>query len=154
MLNIGDNAPDFELPDGDGNPVRLSQLLSRGPVVLYFYPKDGSPACTAQACMVRDHYEPLAAAGVTVVGINADSSARHEKFAAKHQLPFTLLSDPKHTAVKAYGASAIFGFVTKRISYYIKPDGTIADTAAGDFTVKPHEAFIERVLAGHGESNP
>lgn len=151
MLAIGSTAPDFTLPDSDGGAFRLRDQLARGPLVLYFYPKDGTPTCTAQACMVRDRFEELSKAGITVVGVNADSGERHDRFAAKHSLPFTLLSDPKHEAVKLYGASAIFGWMTRRISYFIDADGRILDRAAADWSVKPHEQFIERVLSRQGD---
>lgn len=89
----GRKAPPFELPDGDGKPVSLKELLGRGNLVLYFYPKDMTPGCTIEACDFRDTTARLKAAGAQVVGVSADSPESHRKFADKHALNFPLLSD-------------------------------------------------------------
>ena len=102
MLEIGQDAPDFELSDGSGEQIRLSDLRGRK-VVLYFYPKDSTPGCTQEACDLRDRHDRLQAAGAVVLGISPDSVKSHQKFAAKYSLPFTLLSDPDHAAAEAYG---------------------------------------------------
>ena len=102
MLEIGMKAPDFTLPDKDGNPVTLSDFLGQR-VVVYFYPKDNTPGCTRQACAFAADYAEFRRRGVTVIGISKDSVASHQKFAEKYDLPFILLSDPDRTAIEAYG---------------------------------------------------
>ena len=102
MLQIGMPAPDFTLPDKDGTPVTLSSLQGRK-VVLYFYPKDNTPGCTRQACGFAGTYAEFEKRGVTVIGISKDSTASHQKFAEKYNLPFILLSDPDRIAIEAYG---------------------------------------------------
>lgn len=102
MLEMNQKAPDFTLPDKDGNPVSLSGFLGKK-VVLYFYPKDNTPGCTRQACAFAAAYEGFKAKNVAVIGISKDSTASHQKFAQKHSLPFILLSDPQLQAIEAYG---------------------------------------------------
>lgn len=102
MLEIGKKAPDFTLPDKDGNPVSLSDFRGRK-VVLYFYPKDNTPGCTRQACAFAAAYDGFREKNVVVIGVSRDSAASHAKFAEKYGLPFLLLSDVELTAIKAYG---------------------------------------------------
>ena len=102
MLEVGTKAPAFTLPDQNGEPVSLSDFAGKK-VVLYFYPRDNTPGCTRQACAFAGAYEAFEQAGVVVIGVSKDSAASHQKFAAKHQLPFLLLSDPERTAIQAYG---------------------------------------------------
>lgn len=96
-------APDFELPDADGNPVKLRDLTAKGSLVIYFYPKDMTPGCTTEACDFRDNLKRVKAAGAQVVGISADTPQSHQKFAGKYELNFPLLSDPGKDVLKAYG---------------------------------------------------
>ena len=102
MLEIGMKAPDFTLPDKDGNPVTLSSFLGQK-VVVYFYPKDNTPGCTRQACAFAGSYAEFKRRGIAVIGISKDSVASHQKFAEKYDLPFILLSDPDRIAIEAYG---------------------------------------------------
>jgi peroxiredoxin Q/BCP len=146
MLNIGEKAPDFTLNDSQGNAVAIGELLKDGPVLLYFYPMDFTPTCTKQACMVRDVFSELKDAGVQVIGINTSGKAMHGKFSKTFKLPFTLLSDPGRKVAKQYDASAMFGLMTERISYFIDRAGKIADREKANFSVKPHKRLIERVL--------
>lgn len=105
-LTIGSQAPDFTLTDDAGNPWQLS--AQRGKVtVLYFYPSDDTPGCTKEACSLRDNYNAFAKLNIQVVGINYNSTASHQKFKAKHRLPFTLLSDPKKAVAKLYQAKRL-----------------------------------------------
>ena len=130
MLEVGTKAPDFTLPDKNGHPVSLSDFLGKR-VVLYFYPKDNTPGCTRQAQAFAREYEAFRALGVEVIGISKDSAASHEKFAAKYELPFVLLSDPELTVLQAYGVwqeKKLYGKVSMgvvRSTYVIGPDGTI-----------------------------
>lgn len=101
-LNPGDPAPDFETPDQTGQPVRLTDFRGQR-VALYFYPKDDTPGCTAQACSLRDGEAQLKAAGVQVLGVSPDSVESHQRFAEKFELPFPLLADPERHLAEAYG---------------------------------------------------
>ena len=102
LLTIGDKAPDFTLPDKDGNPVSLSDFAGQK-VVLYFYPRDNTPGCTRQACAFAFHYAEFQRRGVQVIGISKDSVASHQKFAEKYNLNFILLADPDRDAIEKYG---------------------------------------------------
>ena len=102
MLKQNDKAPDFELKDSEGNVVKLSDFKGKE-VVLYFYPKDNTPGCTAEACSFRDNFAEYKKKGVIVLGISADSVESHKKFAEKYSLPFKLLSDEKAEVCKSYG---------------------------------------------------
>ncbi|NCE65944.1 thioredoxin-dependent thiol peroxidase [Pseudoflavonifractor sp. 524-17] len=102
MLETGTKAPDFTLPDKDGNPVSLASFAGKK-VVLYFYPRDNTPGCTRQACAFAGAYEDFKRINAVVIGVSKDSVASHQKFAEKHGLPFVLLSDPERTAIEAYG---------------------------------------------------
>ncbi len=104
-LSIGDIAPDFKLEDQNGLEHQLSDLKGKT-TLIYFYPKDETPGCTAQACSLRDNFEALQAKGVYVIGVSKDNVASHQKFATKHNLPFTILSDPSTKMVESYGAWA------------------------------------------------
>ena len=103
MLQIGDRMPDFEVMDQDGNKVEAKDLIGRKTIV-YFYPKDNTSGCTAEACNIRDNYGALVQAGYNVVGVSKDSAASHRKFMDKYELPFTLLSDTSTEMLQAFGA--------------------------------------------------
>ena len=103
MLKIGDRMPDFEVMDQAGRMVSSKELIGRK-TIIYFYPKDNTSGCTAEACNLRDNYEALQAKGYNVVGVSKDSAASHSRFAAKHNLPFTLLADTGKEMLKAFGA--------------------------------------------------
>lgn len=101
-LEVGKKAPDFEGKDQNGNTIKLSDFKGKK-VVLYFYPKDNTPGCTAQACNLRDNYELLQKKGYQVIGVSQDSEKSHLKFIAKHELPFPLIADTDHTVHNLYG---------------------------------------------------
>jgi peroxiredoxin Q/BCP len=103
MLKIGDRMPDFEVVDQDGRKVSSKDLMGKKTVV-YFYPKDNTSGCTAEACSIRDSYEALLAKGYNIVGVSKDSAASHKKFIDKYELPFTLLSDTSTQMLQAFGA--------------------------------------------------
>jgi thioredoxin-dependent peroxiredoxin len=102
-LDAGDTAPDFTIPDQDGNPVSLSGLAGK-PVVVYFYPKDDTPGCTKEACQFNDNLTAFSKADVTILGISADPAEKHRKFREKYGLGITLLTDADHAVGEAYGA--------------------------------------------------
>lgn len=132
MLKIGDKAPDFSLPDKDGNTVTLSKLFGKK-TVLYFYPKDNTPGCTRQACAFAGLYGEFQKRGIQVIGISKDSVASHQKFAEKYGLPFILLSDPELEAIKAYGVwqeKKLYGKTSLgvvRTTFIIDENGTVTD---------------------------
>ncbi len=121
---MGDRAPDFALEDADGTTVRLADLRGK-PVVLYFYPKDDTPGCTKEACTFRDQYQDFQDAGARVLGVSSDSSASHRRFAARHRLPFTLLSDRGGKVRRLYGVPATFGLLPGRVTFVIDPEGMV-----------------------------
>lgn len=123
MLQETTLAPDFTLQNEHNEAVSLSSYKDHW-VLLYFYPKDDTPGCTAEACAFRDNFPLYEDIGIAVVGISKDSPESHQSFKEKYTLPFTLLSDSDGSVAKQYGADGLLG--TKRISYLIAPDGTIA----------------------------
>jgi thioredoxin-dependent peroxiredoxin len=131
MIEAGTPAPDFTLPDQDGNPVRLSGLRGQ-PVVLYFFPKADTPGCTTQACGVRDHRGDYERAGARVIGVSPDTVAAQRKFADKYGLDFTLLADEDHEVAELYGVwgeKKMYGKTymgVQRSTFIIDPDGRVA----------------------------
>jgi peroxiredoxin Q/BCP len=125
MTNEGERAPQVVLKDQNGKMVNTSDLVGEGWLVIYFYPKDETPGCTAQACTFRDHYEDLTDAGATVVGISSDSVESHGNFALHHNLPFILLSDTEGEARKAFGVPRSMGLLPGRVTYVIDREGIV-----------------------------
>ena len=130
MLEVGTKAPEFTLPDKDGNPVSLTDFAGKK-VVLYFYPKDNTPGCTRQAYTFAGAYEDFKKINAVVIGVSKDSVASHQKFVEKHGLPFILLSDPELTAIQAYGVwqeKKLYGKVSMgvvRSTFVINENGMI-----------------------------
>jgi peroxiredoxin Q/BCP len=124
-VQVGDTAPDFTLPSQSGEQVRLQDRLGERIVVLYFYPKDNTSGCTAEACAFRDSHEVFTEAGAEVIGVSSDSAERHAAFAGKHNLPFTLLSDQGGRVRKQYGVPAVLGLLPGRVTYVIDRQGTV-----------------------------
>ena len=124
-VRVGDKMPVFELPDQSGKLIKSSELLGRGPVVVYFYPKDDTPGCKAEACAFRDQYEVFKDAGAEVVGISGDSAASHDQFARKYSLPFVLLSDRGNKARKAFGVPKTLGLLPGRVTYVVDKEGVV-----------------------------
>lgn len=134
MLETGDEAPGFVLDgiNGEGEPVRVDLSELRGtPVVLYFYPKDDTSGCTAQACGIRDEWSEFQEAGAEVLGVSPDDVDSHRKFSSRYDLPFTLLADPDHEVAQAYGVwreKSMYGrkyWGNERTTFVIGADGTI-----------------------------
>lgn len=147
MLSIGDTAPDFEGTDQSGNRVSLDELLRKSAVVLYFYPKDFTPVCTAQACTFRDAHAELAASGVQVVGVSADDSESHAKFAEKHRVPYTLLADPEKNIQKAFEARQVLGLFPKRVTYVIDKQKKIRGVFHHELSAQKHMDAVRAILA-------
>lgn len=148
MIEEGQEAPDFELTSDTGERVRLSQFRGK-PVVLYFYPKDDTPGCTAQACGIRDTYEDFEQQGAVVLGVSPDDESSHVKFKQKYGLPFTLLADPDHEVADKYGVWGERKYMGKtywgveRSTFLIDEEGRIARIMR---RVKP-DTHADQVLA-------
>jgi thioredoxin-dependent peroxiredoxin len=130
MLKAGDRAPQFTLTDSQGKRVSLGDFAGRQ-VILYFYPADDTPGCTKEACGFRDAWDDLRALGVEVLGVSGDDAESHRRFAIKYRLPFTLLSDPGHEVMRAYGAYGAKTMYGKKVvgvirsTVWIGPDGRV-----------------------------
>jgi thioredoxin-dependent peroxiredoxin len=151
MIQTGEEAPDFELPDQDGNPVRLSDLRG-GKVVLYFYPKADTPGCTVQACGVRDHLPDYTEASATVLGVSPDPVKKVKKFHDGQGLNFTLLADSDHAVCEAYGVWAEKSMYGKkymgalRSTFVIDEDGVV-QSVIENVTPKTHDEEVLAALA-------
>jgi peroxiredoxin Q/BCP len=146
VLAIGDTAPDFDGVDQKGQRVTLRDLLKTGDVVLYFYPKDFTPVCTAQACTFRDAHAELAASGIQVVGVSGDDTASHSKFAEHHRVPYPLLSDPNKTIQRSYEARQLLGMLTKRVTYVIGRDQKIRGVFHHELSAQKHLDAVREIL--------
>ena len=146
MLQIGTKAPYFEGVDENGKAGSLKDFVGKK-LVLYFYPKDSTPGCTAEACDLRDNYERFLSLGYNVLGVSRDSAASHQKFIAKNELPFHLIADKDLTILKAYeawGEKKMYGKVTEgtlRTTYVIDENGIIID-AIGKVDTKNHTSQL------------
>jgi peroxiredoxin Q/BCP len=145
-VQVGDQAPDFTLSDQAGKEVHFGELLGKKSIVLYFYPKDETPDCTAEACAFRDSYEDFKDEGAEVVGISSDTSAAHQQFATKHRLPFILLSDTNGSIRKRYGVPTTLGFMPGRVTYVIDKQGIVRNIFSAQFTPEKHITEALRTL--------
>jgi peroxiredoxin Q/BCP len=144
----GSTAPDFTLQNGDGADVTLSQLRGQW-VVVYFYPKDDTPGCTAESCAFRDSHQDFTDAGAVVIGISSDSVDSHKAFAAKHNLPFTLLSDAGGKVRKQWGVARTMGVLPGRVTFVIDPDGVVRKVFSSQFRATAHQAeALAAITAG------
>ena len=152
MIDVGDPAPSFTLPDQDGTEVAIEDLKG-SPVVLYFYPKDDTPGCTTQACGIRDEWAEFEAAGAAVFGISPDDVDSHARFAAKYDLPHRLLADPDRKMIDAYGAWGTKKMYGKQFEGVIRSTVLVdreGNVAAVWPKVKPRE-HADQVLAAIAE---
>jgi peroxiredoxin Q/BCP len=125
-LQIGDKLPGFKGKDTDGNDFDSQDIIGKKPLIIYFYPKDNTPGCTAQACSFRDQYEDFTDLGAEVIGISSDSVASHQKFSKQYKLPFILLSDTDKKIRNLFGVSSImFGLLPRRVTYVADKNGII-----------------------------
>lgn len=146
-LSVGDEAPRIVAPDQNGAQVDLAAVYAKGPTLVYFYPKADTPGCTAQACSLRDAFPDFAKEGVQVIGVSGDTVEGQKAFAAKYNLPFTLLADSEGAVTKAFGVPAVMG-IAKRQSFIVV-DGKIAvvieSAKTGD-----HAAEVRAALSSLG----
>ena len=124
-VKVGDKAPDFTLPSQMGDNVTLSEYLGKKNIVLYFYPKDETPGCIAEACSFRDSYQELASLGAEVLGVSSQSVKSHKSFATHYGLPFILLSDEGNKVRKLYGVPSTIGLLPGRVTYIIDKQGIV-----------------------------
>lgn len=137
-LQIGDRAPDFTLTSATGETVTLSDFRGKKPVVVYFYPKDDTPGCTAESCAFRDSYQVFQDIGAEVIGISGDSVDSHRKFANKYSLPFILLSDSQNSVRKQFGVPATLFVLPGRVTYVIDKEGIIRHVFNSMMDFKAH----------------
>lgn len=150
MLKVGDTAPDFEAVDQAGKRVTLDDLVKDSGIVLYFYPKDFTPVCTAEACLFRDAGSELADAGLRVVGVSTDESESHARFAEKHRITFPLLSDPDKQIQKSYEARQVLGLLPKRVTYVIDTNKKIRAVFHNELSAGKHLAAVRSAFAELG----
>jgi len=146
MLAIGAIAPDFELNNEQGEVVTLDSLLADESLILYFYPADFTPLCTAEACSIRDMHEDILDVDVKVVGISPQSEQSHQRFKSQFNIPFPLLFDKNKKVVKAFGVDGPFGMGVRRVTYLIGKGKVIENRVASDFFVGSHTQFIKEVI--------
>ena len=146
MIKAGERAPEFTLPDETATDRSLTELLSAGAIVLYFYPADFTPGCTRQACVLRDLHSEIARAGLRVVGISPQSPQTHAKFKARYNLPFVLLSDEQKTVIKMYGVNGPLGLGVRRATYLVDASRRVRDAVLADFMIGRHADFIRKAI--------
>lgn len=145
-LKPGNAAPDFELNDQAGQPVRLGDLRGKN-VVVFFYPKDNTPLCTKESCSFRDEYVRFQGANAEVFGISADPTASHARFAEEHRLPYRILSDESRAVARAFGVPQRFGLLPARVTFTIDAEGTIRHVTHKDLGAQQHVDEALQALA-------
>ena len=145
-VQVGDAAPDYTLSTQSGSPVSLKDFTGKTAIVLYFYPKDNTSGCTAEACAFRDSYQVFKDAGAEVIGISSDSAESHQQFASRHSLPFILLSDAKGMVRKRYGVPAALGLLPGRVTYIIDRQGIVRHIFSAQFAAEKHVTEALKVL--------
>lgn len=147
MLKAGERAPEFTLPDDTGKDRSMTEILTSGGLVLYFYPADFTPGCTRQACMLRDLHQEFSQSKLIVVGISPQNPDSHARFRQKYNLPFVLLSDEHKEVIKMYGTNGPLGFGVRRASFLIDGGRRIHDVVLADFNIARHEEFVRKAIA-------
>ena len=150
MVAVGESAPGFRLPSNRGNYVSLRDFLGTKNVIVYFYPKDFTRGCTAEACSFRDSYEAFKDLGAEVIGISSDDQNSHEAFAKEHNLPFILLSDTDGSVRKAYGVKKSLGLFDGRVSFVIDKNGIVRHVFSSQMRATAHVAEAMNVLKSLG----
>jgi peroxiredoxin Q/BCP len=146
-LNVGDAAPDFTRLAAGGEQISLSQFRGRSAVVLYFYPRDNTSVCTAEACLFRDNYESFQSAGAEVIGVSPNSLESHRQFANQNRLPFHLLSDADGSLRALYGVAQILWVIPNRTTFVIDRQGIVRHVYSAMFQAARHVEEALRVLA-------
>ena len=146
MLKIGDQVPDFSLPNEKGEMVHLKELIGQKPLIIYFYPKDDTPGCTREACSFRDHYEQFEGNNALIFGISSDKEESHLKFKSKHRIPYQLLSDRNSLVAKKFGVKKHFGILPGRVTFVINESGKICHVINSQFTPDRHVKESLKVL--------
>jgi|BEDMetMinimDraft_2_1075160.scaffolds.fasta_scaffold01205_3 peroxiredoxin Q/BCP len=144
MLKVGDKAPDFTAITDSGATISLYQFLKTGKVVLYFYPKDNSPGCTAEAMAFRESWDKIRELGADIIGVSSDSVESHMKFKSSCQLPFTLITDEGSKIRKLYGATGLL--IPPRVTFVIDNDGIIKDVYSSQLMARSHVKRAIQVL--------
>lgn len=150
-IREGDALPDFERTDHRGQAVRAADLRGRW-AVLYFYPKNGTPLCTAQGCAFRDAYERLTEAGAAVVGVSGDSAASHAVFAARHRLPYALVSDADGSLRRLLGVPRTMWLLPGRVTYTVDPGGVVRSVFNSPATASRHVETALGVIGGGADA--
>lgn len=146
-VEVGSIVPDFSLYDQNGELFQLAAHLGKHNLVIYFYPKDDTPGCTKEACAFRDMYEDFTDAGAEVIGISSDSRKSHSEFAAKHKLPFSLLSDEDKRVRRLFGVPTNFmGLLPRRVTYIIDKQGTVRHIFSSQTQTEKHAEESIRIL--------
>ena len=146
MLKVGDKAPQFETQDATGNSVSLADTLRKGKVVLYFYPADFTPICTAQACAFQERAEALQAHAVQILGISPQNADSHRRFAERYGLSFPLLCDTDRKIIRAYGVEGPLGFGVRRATFLLDQEGIVRNRVVSDLFVGSHMDLVKSVL--------
>jgi thioredoxin-dependent peroxiredoxin len=146
MLEIGDTVEDFSLTDESGAEVSLAELIAEKSLILYFYPADFTPLCTAEACSIRDMHDEILTVGVNVVGISPQSERSHQRFKDQFDLPFPLLFDKNKKVIRAFGVDGPFGMGVRRATFLIGQDMKIENKVVSDLFVGSHTEFIKGVI--------
>lgn len=151
QLTRGDQVPNFTLNDEDENPWELQEALERGPLVVFFYPKDNTLVCTKEACSFRDAHASFEGLGVEVVGISGDGAASHQAFKAKHRLQYKLLSDTHGEARRLFGVKKTLGLFDERITFVVGSDGRVLTAFSSAMNAKKH---VQEALAAAKQTSP
>jgi len=152
-IQTGDQAPEFTAQAHNGQQVSLAEFRGKSVVVLYFYPKDDTPVCTAEACAFRDAYEDFVRAGAVVIGVSSDSADRHQAFASGHRLPFLLLADEGGSLRKAFGVPKSLGIFPGRVTYVIDREGVVRHVFNSQFSADRHVAEALQIVAKLAQDN-
>ena len=137
-IQVGDRAPDFTAATHTGQPISLADYRGKQAVVLFFYPRDNTPTCTAEACAFRDSLADFAEAGAVVIGISGDSLDRHREFAERHRLPYLLISDADGAIRQAFGVARVWGILPGRVTYVIDRAGIVRRIFNATFAANQH----------------
>lgn len=146
MLKPGDVAPEFILPDENGQDVSLTKMLEESAVILYFYPADFTPGCTKEACAIRDIHDEILSVGLNVIGISPQDAESHQRFKEEHKLPFTLVCDTNKVAIRMYDADGPLGYGVRRITYLVNQGQKIQDAMQANLKIGQHTEFIQKAI--------